>query len=198
MREADDDKGQVSGEVIASRLQRLLRLMRANEHSAGLNPAQWEALRFVARANRFSNVPSVLTKYLGATKGTVSQTVKTLEKKGLIVKSRRPDERRSVALMLTPQGQAVLELDPWRRLVMSADELGNKARRRLGRNLAEMLEAEVARAGLPHFGICVSCRFFRERGRESHARGPHLCMLFDEPISSEEAGQLCSSHEYQA
>ena len=77
---ADDEDDDADGQMIVWPLERLARLMRAREHEDGLNPAQWEALRFLSRANRFSNAPGALTRYLGATKGTVSQTLMALER----------------------------------------------------------------------------------------------------------------------
>src|ERR1700754_3675828 len=105
-------KDQDAAGLIVSTLERLARLMRAADFGDGLNPAQWEALRYLARANRFSNSPGALTRYLGATKGTVSQTVKSLERKSLIAKSGRADEKRSVALGLTDKGRGMLARDP--------------------------------------------------------------------------------------
>ena len=105
-------------------LERLARLMRAAEHEGDLNPAQWEALRYVGRANRFSNSPGALTQYLAATKGTVSQTVIALEKKGLVAKGPRHEEPRSVTLTLTEPGAAMLARDPWQRLGAEIDKLG--------------------------------------------------------------------------
>jgi DNA-binding MarR family transcriptional regulator len=70
------------------------RLMRAGEHEGGLNPAQWEALRYLSRANRFSNSPIALTRFLGSTKGTISQTIEALERKGFITKGPRENEGR--------------------------------------------------------------------------------------------------------
>jgi DNA-binding MarR family transcriptional regulator len=94
-------------------LERLTRLIRADEHTGDLNPAQWSALRYLSRCNRFSNAPAALTRYLGATKGTVSQTLIALERKGLIEKSVRPGEARSVILSLTEEGEKRLLADPW-------------------------------------------------------------------------------------
>lgn len=191
----EDDEKHVTGEMIAVPLERLARLMRAGEHTHGLNPAQWEALRYLARANRFSNAPGILTRYIGATKGTISQTIKALEHKGLLVKSRRAGEKRSVALFLTPDGKALLDQDPWKRAVVLAGNLGNKTRRRLAKGLGEMLDAEVQHSNLPSFGSCITCRFFREKGRDGDASGPHLCMLFDEPLKAAECQSICSAHE---
>ena len=66
---------------LREQLERLSRLIRQQGFHEGLNPAQWEALRYVSRANRFSNSPGALAQYLGSTKGTVSQTILSLEKK---------------------------------------------------------------------------------------------------------------------
>ena len=60
-------------------MERLSRLVGQTGHAHGMKPAQWDALRYLARANRFSRTPGALTAYLGATKGTVSQTVIALE-----------------------------------------------------------------------------------------------------------------------
>jgi DNA-binding MarR family transcriptional regulator len=123
-------KTEVSGSGLVYALERLSRLMRAAEFADGLNPAQWESLRFLARANRFSNSPGALTRYLGATKGTISQTVKALERKKLIEKSERPGEKRSVVLHLTEAGNAMMAKDPWSALAQTLDALGGKTRRR--------------------------------------------------------------------
>jgi DNA-binding MarR family transcriptional regulator len=192
---AGDEDEDTGGRMIVWPLERLARLMRAREHEGGLNPAQREALRFLGRANRFSNSPGALTRYLGATKGTVSQTVIALERKGYITKSLRAGGRKTISLALTEKGEAALARDPWSGLAQAAEDLGGKTRRRLGRGLTELLEGELRRSGLASFGVCASCRFFRERGRSDDAKGPHLCMLFEEPLTEDDAGRICRAHE---
>ena len=97
---SSDDDSEADGRMIVWPLERLARVMRAREHEDGLNPAQWEALRFLGRANRFSDSPGALTRYLGATKGTISQTLMALERKGYISKAARLGGRKSVRLAL--------------------------------------------------------------------------------------------------
>jgi DNA-binding MarR family transcriptional regulator len=176
-------------------LERLSRLMRAAEFGNGLNPAQWVALRFLARANRFSNSPGALTRYLGATKGTISQTVKALERKKLIEKSGRPGEKRSVVLRLTQAGRSMMTRDPWSAIAESCDALGGKTRRRMDRGLADVLAQEITRRLAPSFGRCATCRFWRAEARVDDVLGPHLCMLYDEPLSETETAQICIAHE---
>jgi DNA-binding MarR family transcriptional regulator len=192
---ADDDLDDTPLTAIVWPLERLARLMRAREHDNALNPAQWEALRYLERANRFSNSPSALTRYLGATKGTISQTVMALERKGLIAKSKREGEKRSVVLALTAQGKAALANDPWHHLAGSAGRLGGKTRRRLAKGLKQMLADELSQGELKSFGLCKSCRFFREKGRSADAAGPHHCMLLNAPLSASDSQRICVEHE---
>ena len=187
----DDDSG--DGRMIAWPLERLARLLRAREHEDGLNPAQREALRYLARANRFSNTPGALTRYLGATKGTISQTVMALERKGFITKAER-NARKAVHLTLTDKGRDVLARDPWSDLAAAVEELGGKTRRRMQRGLEELLEGELKRSGLASFGQCSTCRFFREKGRDGDAKGPHLCMLFEDALSNDDSVRICIEH----
>ena len=76
-------------------LDRVNRMTRGLQYAQGLNPAQWDALRFVARANKYSRTSGALARFLGTTKGTASQTVNALEKKGLL--TRRHDAARQEA-----------------------------------------------------------------------------------------------------
>jgi DNA-binding MarR family transcriptional regulator len=175
-------------------LERLTRLMRAGEHENGLNPAQWEALRYLARANRFSNSPGALTRFLGSTKGTVSQTLKSLESKGMIVKSRRVNEKRSVCLELTANASDALNTDPMKAFTKSVDDLNGKTKRRLAKGLREFLEIELTRQKQPSFGTCYSCRYFREKGRDEGKGGPHACMLFEVGLTGRDTTLICVEH----
>lgn len=194
MARGEDGEDDIPGAAIAAPLERLARLMRAAEHGGELNPAQWEALRYIARANRFSNSPGALTRFLGATKGTISQTVMALERKGFITKAVRADEKRSVRLMLTAKGEDALTRDPWGRLASAVEALGGKTKRRMAKGLAQLLEAEVKRGQHPSFGTCASCRFFRERGGEQLAGGPHFCMQLEQPLGSGDMRRICAEH----
>jgi DNA-binding MarR family transcriptional regulator len=183
------------GADISHSLERLGRIMRAAEHDGGLNPAQWEGLRYLGRANRFSNSPGALTRYLGATKGTVSQTLKALERKGFIAKATRPGVNRSIILTLTAKGEKALASDPWNSLAKIAEDLGGKTRRRLAKGLQEVLAGALRKGGYRRFGSCPECRFFREKGRQNEPSGPHLCMLFDAALAPPELRQICVGYE---
>jgi DNA-binding MarR family transcriptional regulator len=177
---------------IVSDLERLARLVRASEHGGGLNPAQWEALRYLARANRFSDSPGALTRYLGATKGTVSQTVKSLQAKGYLYKAPRDGKRGSISLKLTDKATEALASDPWARLAGETAALRGKTRRRLAKGLSALLTGELERRGEPHFGQCPDCRYFRERGGDADTSS---CMLLEEALSKADTALICIEFE---
>lgn len=192
------EAGPATAAGVTDVIERLSRLVRAAEHEAGLNPAQWEALRYLARCNRFSNSPGALTDYLGATKGTVSQTLIALERKGLIVKAPRPGQRRSVALALTEAGRTLLEQDPWRSVERTGAALPAPARRLLADCLGTLLAGELARNGLKTFGICRSCRFFEPDGAAADEAGPHRCGLLEVALKESDVVRVCVEHEQKA
>lgn len=175
---------------IADLVERLGRLVRSRGYAHDLNPAQWEALRYLSRCNRFSNNPSALASFLSATKGTISQTVSSLERKGLLSKVPRAGQGRSLSLALTARGKAMLAHDPIVDLKAAAIELGPEANR-LAVQLQHLLAECQALYRIRSFGKCNTCRYF-----EADAPGgnPHRCSLMGVQIDAEEAYQICAEH----
>ncbi len=177
-------KEDISPAQVRLLLERMARLLRSASHSEGLHPAQWEALRYLAHANSFSNSPRALASYLGATKGTISQTVTVLIKKGLVEKAVRSGDVRSVVLNVTPTGHKVLSADPLAHIEKSISDLGDKTRKKFSKGLLEVLHYETLRQKQPRFGDCGSCRYFRKSDA-------HYCMKFEVDISPLDPKLLC-------
>lgn len=173
-------------------LERLARLMRSAEHDSELNPAQWATLRYLARCNRFSDAPTALADYLAATKGTISQTINTLEKKGYIEKAKRTGEGRSITLTLTDRGRAVLHQDPLWNLAELEASLPEKLRDSLSRSLKMLIRHELERQDLHSFGTCGTCPFFMPRRA---ATKPNRCSAFDAVLTEDDLGRICYAHE---
>jgi len=88
-----------------------------------LTAAQWAALRYFAQANRFSQTPSAFAAFHATTRGTASQTIKSLETQGYLTRIRSEGDRRSVRLVLTEKARGILANDPFESLVRAADSL---------------------------------------------------------------------------
>lgn len=179
---------------ISNLINRLARNIHCLQFAEGLNPAQWEGLRFLARANRYSRTPSALAEYLRTTKGTASQTLKSLEAKGYVERIDNPDDRRAVRLDLTDSGRAVLCRDPLKCVEAAAKTLGDdieNANRVLSR-LAGGLEKSQ---GSKSFGLCGECTHFcKNVAAAASLAGPHRCGLKDDPLSDSDSAQICVNH----
>src|SRR5262249_11418773 len=66
----------MSERAIAESIVHLGHIAQGDGFVAGRTPAQWTALRYFARANRFSRTPSAFAEFHGTTRGTASQTTK--------------------------------------------------------------------------------------------------------------------------
>lgn len=176
-------------------VERLARVVQNAAHADGLKPAQWEALRYLARANRFSRTPSAVAAYLGTGKGTASQTLNALERKGLIEKAPDPASRRVVRIEVTGAGRDLLRDDPLDSVLSGAERLPPDRATAASEALQALLESALdARGGRP-FGACRSCRHFR---RDVLDGAPHRCGLLDVPLSEDDSGRLCVEHEWAA
>lgn len=175
-------------------IDRIERLARSGVQMHGLNPAQWEALRYLARANRFSRTPAGLAAYLGSTRGTVSQTLISLEQKGFVVRQTSERDRRSIALGLTEKGRDALADDP---LLGVAQDIAQTAGEEVGA-IADMLKralrVTISRNGGRPFGLCRTCRHFRGNEDRAHTN-PHFCALLKEPLSEADGADICLEQE---
>lgn len=169
-------------------LERIGRIIQNDAHEASLKPAQWEALRYIARANRFSRNPSGLTAYMGLTKGTVSQTLIALERKGLIVKKPLAHDRRNISVELTPAGKDMLNEDP----ILSLDTVCNKMKAKdrdlVEQSLKNLLTTTLEERKGVLFGPCHTCKYFNKNAKDG---GPHRCALLDAKLTESDSNLHC-------
>ncbi|RLP26384.1 MarR family transcriptional regulator [Mesorhizobium sp. YM1C-6-2] len=139
-----------------------------------------------------SRTPGALTAYLGVTKGTVSQTLMSLERAGLVSKTIDAADRRSVKLELTDAGRDRLRRDEIARVQAMVDAMLELDRLRLDDALRQLLKTRLELEGGRAFGLCRTCRHFA-----ADARGPakHHCRLLDEPLADAEADEICYEQE---
>ena len=84
-----------SPQMLAQMLLHLGRLAHGDVKVAGLTPAQWTVLRYFSSANRFSRTASAFASFHGTTRGTASQTIKSLVAKGDLERIRSKRDGRS-------------------------------------------------------------------------------------------------------
>lgn len=181
----------VESKRIAALLERAARLVHAGMHAKGIPPAQWQALAYIARANRFSRTPGTLGLYLDATKGTVSQTLIALERKGLVAKQRNESDKRIVSLSLTARGRKLLDDHPLADLEAALETMKPPELHALERGLVGLLTHLLRARDGRSFGQCRTCRFF---GKNEAGDGTHRCRLLDVALNEADSLQICHEH----
>jgi DNA-binding MarR family transcriptional regulator len=181
----------MSERVVAELIARLGRVGHGDSFKAGLTPAQWNALRYCARANRFSRTLSAFAEFHGTTRGTASQTTASLVAQGYLVPTRSQTDRRRVRLDLTDKARVVLANDPIEALVLAARALPSNARSRVADALGQMLAHVCRESGKRPFGCCMSCKHLQGDGCRRDSKPPYVCGRVGEPLTKAELQQLC-------
>ena len=162
---------------------RLARLDAASGWDGDLNPTQRAALSYLAQANRFSRSPSHLSDYLGSTRGTVSQSLKSLLQKGYVSEKRSALDKRVISYELTAKGEDVAQTASLLETAIAGmPEEGSEALRDL---LMQVLGTVLQERDAPGFGVCKTCCH--------HKAGPdgRTCGLLSVPLTEQEADQIC-------
>jgi DNA-binding MarR family transcriptional regulator len=108
-------------------------------YTPGLNPAQWAALRYFDEATLERRTVTGFAQFQGTTKGTASQTVAAMVRKGYLRRVADKQDRRVHRLMLTEEGQTLLKSDPLQELSRALEALSDDERWSLAVNMEKVL-----------------------------------------------------------
>ncbi|WP_226925747.1 MarR family winged helix-turn-helix transcriptional regulator [Meridianimarinicoccus sp. MJW13] len=169
-------------------INRLARLDAASGWDGDLNPTQRAVLAYLGRANRFSRSPSHVAEYLGTTRGTISQSFKSLQQKGYVSELRSSRDKRTISFALTPKGEGIAQTVS--NLDHSLSELSDSKKQALQATLTEVLRRFVQQNDGRAFGVCKTCIHYKA----SSSGG--FCTLLSEPLSPEDSSLIC--HEQQS
>jgi len=154
--------------------------------AGGLTQAQWIALRFLSRANRFSRNVSGFADFHGTTRGTASQTVKSLATRGYLARTRSERDARSVRFDLTTSGRKMLESDPLLALVDAVNKLSGASQGRTASSLREIMDNLARDRALPVVGVCAFCGHLDATGKDGFR-----CRLMAESLDASELEEIC-------
>lgn len=108
-------------------------------YTPGLNPAQWAALRYFFEATTDRRTVTGFANFQGTTKGTASQTVAALVRKGYLRRVADKNDRRVHRLILTQEGEALLQGDPLQILADAVEKLEEEDRWALAVTMEKVL-----------------------------------------------------------
>jgi len=176
-------------------VERLAGLLRSESRNLlneyGLQPIQFEALHYLSICNRYSDTPMGVTEYLAQTKGSVSQTLKVLEKKGLLKKKADTRDKRVTHMSATAKGRALVDkVLPSPSLQFVETQLNPTQREKIHDSLRALLATLQQANGYKSFGQCAGCRHNIKLGRQKF-----LCGLTQEPLTPADTQLICREHE---
>ncbi|MDQ3027334.1 MAG: MarR family winged helix-turn-helix transcriptional regulator [Pseudomonadota bacterium] len=177
--------------VLLELVERLGNLMRTEMRKAGseesLQPVHLHALIYLSKANRYSNTPQALTDYLGLTKGTVSQTLLLLDRRGLIERFEDDIDRRVVRLRLSSAGEQLLaESQPALAWQNATRNISPNRIRNATSALREALVTLQVDNEAAVFGICSSCSWCQKLSQRIYR-----CGQMGDRLSGPETRKLC-------
>lgn len=108
-------------------------------YTPGLNPAQWAALRYFDEATIERRTVTGFAQFQGTTKGTASQTIAALVRKGYLRRIADKLDRRVHRLALTDEGLALLRADPLSELSRALETLSEPERWALAESMEKVL-----------------------------------------------------------
>ena len=184
-------KRNVSKCAVAELVAQLGRMTYGESFANGLTPAQWTVLRYFSRANRFSRTMSAFAEFHATTRGTASQTIKSLAQSGYLTRKRSKTDGRSVHFNLTHKSKKMLSDDPFEALVGAAGALSKSEHRTVARSLERMLYKLAQQEGKRLFGMCTNCKYFQKDDCCHKGESIYICTLMDEPLEEAEIEQLC-------
>jgi MarR family transcriptional regulator, negative regulator of the multidrug operon emrRAB len=174
-------------------IERMAALLRSEERkkctSLGLQPVHLQALIYLSKCNKYSDTPVALTNFLGMTRGTVSQTLSLLEKRGYLKKTADTKDRRVVHLALLPEGRAVLELaKPADLFCQAAVLLKENPTLDYETVYANTLKALQKANKSRSFGLCKTCLYF------TTTTDGFVCGLTKEVLTQSDSEKICQEH----
>ncbi len=181
----------MSARAITELVVQLGRIAHGSGYTEGLTPAQWSALRYLSRANRFSRTVSAFAEFHATTRGTASQTVKGLVARGYLRRTRSRHDGRSASLEVTDNGRTILARDPCEDLVRAAGALPAGARSHLATGLERLLGHLVQGHRKRPFGVCTSCAHLETERCWREGKPGFECAFFGELLEETELSQIC-------
>ncbi|MBO0335077.1 MarR family transcriptional regulator [Sneathiella sp. CAU 1612] len=167
-------------------IERLDRITAADEWGDDINPTQWTALSYLSRANSFSRSPSHVADFMTTTRGTVSQTLKALARKGLITEIRSEHDKRSISYSITEKGEKLFKKEST--IEEAALQLGGEEVSTLLAGLEALARTALKQRGYKSFGVCDTCSYHRKEAEGGY------CNLLNLPLSPPQTKQICHEH----
>lgn len=157
----------------------------------GLSPIQMQILIFLKNHEPALRKPALLAKELNVTKPTISDALKSLVEKGLIVSKQNPNDSRSRLLSLKAKGNRLTEkIESFSHpLQEQLSKLGSTEKSIVLERMLTLIDGLATADVISTQRMCYNCAHYK--GDKHH---DHHCMLLDKRLSKETLRIDCPEH----
>jgi DNA-binding MarR family transcriptional regulator len=165
----------------------------------GLSPTQGQILSLLRTRGLAGMRLSTVAQELAVTPATASDAVSALVEKRLVQKNKAEDDRRAIAITLTPLGQQqaeqVLEWSDF--LKIALDELSSEEQSEeqvvFLQGLIKIILKLQEQGQIPIARMCMTCQYFRPNVYKNPS-SPHHCTFVDAPFGYKNLQVDCPDH----
>ena len=157
----------------------------------GLSPIQIQLLIFVTYHRSGQNNVSYLAQEFNVTKPTISDAVKVLDKKGLIIKEYSASDSRSYSIFPSEKGKTIVqETENFAHPVAEqVERLDGKEQAQFFHTLSKLIFQLNRKGVLAVQRTCYSCKFYQQQDSGSY------CGLLEKPLADSDIRLDCSEFE---
>lgn len=180
---------------IVAYLDRIVRAIRRMENEAavtcGLNPLQLRILQFLLSNSHRKITVGFAAEELEVSEPTISDSLRALETKKLIIKTADANDRRIKHLQLTARGKKLVgRLANFSGLPLATLDSGTLER--LSSDLHQLVAMLFEKSLLKHARICRTCAYFSPAEGEQ----PQTCRLLKKQLRTGDLQSDCHDHIY--
>lgn len=161
----------------------------------GLSPTQGQVLSLLQGRRPVSVRLSTVAQELGITPATASDAVSALVSKGLVQKNKAEDDRRAIALALTPLGQQQAERVSGHAdfLRVAVEALSPTEQVLCLQALTKIIVQLQDQGQISTARLCLTCQYFRPQVY-ADTQKPHHCAFVDAPFGDQHLQVDCPDH----
>ncbi len=174
-----------------SMLAHLANVMHGEGRVCGLSSAQTDALLYFAHANRFSRTVSVFAEFRATTRGTASQTIKSLVDRGLLVRRKSDGGGQRTCVDITEEGRSLLEEHDTLALARVVADLPESQLTALADALSRILSSIPRDRETRAFGPCSHCEYCKQDWNAEKSESSYFCSYAKTPLDASAPATIC-------
>ncbi|MCP2605128.1 MarR family winged helix-turn-helix transcriptional regulator [Candidatus Aminicenantes bacterium AH-873-B07] len=192
-------KKEIDDKIIAGleRISSILRILIWEKvKKVKLSPIQIQFLQYLENHSPELCIVSNLAEEFGLSQATVSDAIRVLVEKNLIIKTPSQKDGRFYFLRLTPKGKRISEeVKDWSLPIKNQlKNFPNEIKEKIMVFLMELITSFQKEGIINIARMCLACRYFKKDAYPGSEK-PHHCLLTNQPLAISDLKVDCENNE---